>query len=173
MNADLSTSSEVKCAVPAIQSLGSVDTFTIDKAGTILGEILVSPTSIGDRPFDLLNLPGVSNSGSNCYIGTKFEGDDDNYYVGKLSEVRFFIDWFADKAVYIDNLVLQGSNTGFTDTDTITTIMSVGDELHEGWNYYKFGEMDPVITEPEFRYYRLFSTVNDGCDKIGEVNFIG
>lgn len=112
INTDHSTFDEVQCAVPEIQTLASIDTFTVVKAGPILGEIMTSPTSIGNLPFDLENLPGIESSGTNCYIGTKFEGDDDNYYVGYLSELRFFMDWFPDITLYMGNLVLEGSDDG-------------------------------------------------------------
>jgi hypothetical protein len=84
------------------------------------------------------------------------------------------MDYFSNKDVYNGKMKLEGSNVGFSDPAQITTIFTVGDELHEGWNYYDFKDMfgDNYVF-PKFRYYRLFNAQNNGCDKIGEVKFIG
>lgn len=103
-----------------------------------------------------------------------FEGDDEGYFVGKLVEVRLFMDYFGDKSVYSGNLVLQGSNLGFdSEGGDSTDILTVGDELHEGWNYYKLDDLLGEDNLPKYRYYRFFNTANNGCDKIGEINFVG
>lgn len=59
-------------------------------------------------------------------------------------------------------------------TTAITDIFTVGSEIHEGWNYYKLNEhMSASAYPPKYRYYRLFNAENNGCDYIGEINFIG
>ena len=103
-----------------------------------------------------------------------FPGDSSGYMIGVLEEVKFFIDYFSDKSLYNGNLKLQGSNTGFqSDADTVT-ILTVGAEIHEGWNYYDlkaiYGDNYQL---PEYRYYRLFNAQSNGCNKIGEVTFMG
>ena len=94
--------------------------------------------------------------------------------IGVLEEVKFFIDYFSDKSLYNDNLKLQGSNVGFDNEADIITIHTIGAELHEGWNYYNlkaiYGDSYQL---PEYRYYRLFNEQSNGCDKIGEVTFLG
>ena len=128
--------------------------------------------------FDGSNVPGPTGTGSNCYIGTMFEGDATSYFVGFLTEVRFFMEYFPNKSVYSGKLTFQGSNVGFDNAADIVDILTVGEELHEGRNYYKFQEMlddGTLLTSelPAYRYYRLFNAENNGCDKIGEINFIG
>jgi hypothetical protein len=180
MDDSLSDASEVKCHVPYIQSLASIDTFTIDAEGSIIGDhtaagggLLQSSTSMGGLAFDGDNVPGPTSTGSNCYMGTMFEGDATGYFVGKLTEFRFFMDYFSDKSKYQNNLMLQGSNTGaWTTTDT-TDVWTVDDELHEGWNYYKLEDLLGVNNLPKFRYYRLFNAQSNGCDAIGEITFVG
>ena len=87
-----------------------------------------------------------------------FPGDSSGYMIGVLEEVKFFIDYFSDKSVYNGYLRLQGSNLGFDNDDDVTTILTVGAELHEGWNYYNLQAIYGDSYElPEFRYYRLFN----------------
>jgi hypothetical protein len=49
--------------------------------------------------------------------------------------------------------------------------MYVGEEAHEGWNYYDLSELDSGI--PYYNAYRLYSVAFKGCDDIGEIRFIG
>ena len=77
---------------------------------------------------------------------------------------------YESKSVYNGNLKLQGSNDG----ESYTDILTVGHEIHEGWNYYKLEEeLAASDYPPQYREYRLFNAENDGCDMIGEVTFIG
>ena len=70
---------------------------------------------------------GWASSTSNCYFGIQLRDD----YVGILEEVKIFMKRFT-KANFNGALKFQGSLDGVTYTD----IFTVGDELHEGWNYY-------------------------------------
>lgn len=109
-----SDASSFACKVPSIQSQSSINSFTIEESGPITGSPIQS--DLGSNmglAFDGNNLPAPTDTGANCYIGTMFEGDDSGYMVGILSEVRFFMNYFADRSVYDGNLKLQGSNTGF------------------------------------------------------------
>merc|ERR1719253_1401095 len=83
------------------------------------------------------------------------------------------MDHFTDKAVYKNNLKFQGSSDSFV--SDINDILTVGEELHEGWMYYKLGntDLDIDIREPKYRSYRLFNTQANGCDKLGEIHIIG
>jgi hypothetical protein len=60
-------------------------------------------------------------------------------------------------------LKFQGSDTGIKYTDIIT----VGKEIHEGWNYYPY-----PADKKEFRYYRFYGNGPGSCN-IGEVGFRG
>jgi hypothetical protein len=102
----LSNASETKCEVPYIQSIESMKSFTMEKPGEILGDLnIYSTTDLADLAYDGNNLPGAKNTGENCYIGTRFEGDASGYFVGILDEVKLFMDYFSDKSVYTDNLI--------------------------------------------------------------------
>ena len=131
-----STASYAACEVPYIQTLSSIEQFHIIPPGVILGEVISSSDSFAELAFDSRNLPTASSTGADCYIGTMFPGDSSGYMIGVLEEVKFFIDYFSDKSVYNGFLKLQGSNLGFDNEDDVTTILTVGAELHEGWNYY-------------------------------------
>jgi len=170
-----SDADQVVCETPAIQTTASVSQFTIEASAAITGELQESTEGIGALAFDGLNLPGARNSGSNCYIGTKFEGQNESrYFVGVLEEVRFFMGTYPDKTVFNGNLKFQGSNEDFSETTGIIDIFTVSSEIHEGWNYYKLNEhMEASAYPPKYRYYRLFNAENNGCDYIGEINFIG
>lgn len=49
-----------------------------------------------------------------------------------------------------------------------TTIFVVGEEIHEGWNYYSYGPGQ----ELKYRYYRFFSLQVGSCG-VGEVSLRG
>ena len=68
------------------------------------------------------------------------------------------------KAKFIGILKFQGSSNGATWTD----IFTVGQEIHEGWNYqnYEAGK------ELKYRYYRFFGS-GDGSCLVGEVSLRG
>ena len=100
-----STAAEVHCEVPAIQTLESIKTFTIEKTGAITGNRNMTSSTAVDIVFDGSNFPSTSSTGSNCYIGTRFAGDSSSYLVGVLSEVKFFMDYFSNKNVYNEKLV--------------------------------------------------------------------
>jgi hypothetical protein len=100
-----STDEFVKCEIPYIQSTQSLNTFHIDKPGVILGDRpIFSDVSLRDAAYDGQNFPIAENTGTDCYIGTRFPGDSSGFMVGILEEVKFFIDWFPNKATYESNL---------------------------------------------------------------------
>ena len=65
----------------------------------------------------------------------------------------------------IDVLTFQGSQDGLTYTD----LFVVDQNVHDGWNYFKW---DNGTVEPKFRYYR-FSGQNKGSCLINEIKFSG
>ena len=66
----------------------------------------------------------------------------------------------------VDQLRFEASTDNFV--SDIQEILVVGEEAHEGWNYYALNS-----TEVRYPYYRLTSSVSNGCDDIGEIRFIG
>ena len=115
------------------------------------------------RAFDNQALPAVSNSDIECYIGIKFAKN----YVGVVDELSFFLDYF-DMAAINATLKFQGSNDAFV--SEIIDLVVIGDEAHEGWNYYDMKELSAI---PKYSAYRLFNENAKGCDDIGEIHFIG
>ena len=135
-------------------------------AGRDQAELIRVTNDIASKPellgiiADGNNVPGITNSGANCFVGVEFE----RFNVGVVEEFRFFMDYFGNKELYVGNLVFQGSNDGF-DLD-INDLLVVGEELHEGWNYYD-------LDKPDFASYRLFNAENNGCNSIGELKLFG
>jgi hypothetical protein len=69
------------------------------------------------------------------------------------------------RANIINNLKFQGSSDGVTYSD----IFTVGQEIHEGWNYYSY----PEGQELKYRFYRFFGNATGSCTNVGEVSFRG
>ena len=113
----------------------------------------------------------MQGTGANCYAGMAFRGG----FKGMLTELRFFMDWFPDGSKYHGNLVFQGADLPFGYPGAaVEDLVEVGEELHEGWNYYSLlADEDDIDSGPRYAYYRLFNAVSDGCDDIGEVQMIG
>ena len=49
----------------------------------------------------------------------------------------------------------------------------IGEEAHEGWNYYDMKDLNEDKILPKYSAYRLMSAVAKGCDDLGEIRFIG
>lgn len=121
-----------------------------------------------DRTF----LPGIKSSGAGCYLGVGYRGG----HKALFSELRFFMDYFPDKSKYVGNLKLQASDIPFAYNMGIVDLITVGEEIHEGWNYYKIMDEDDVdaySVADRYTYFRLYNAEADGCDNIGEVDMIG
>jgi len=116
--------------------------------------------------FDGNNVPGLSSSGSNCAVGFKLTQPTAATYskIAMVSEFRFFMDYFTNKALYAGTLKFQGSNDGFV--NNINTLVTVGEEIHEGWNSYD-------LSNVAFSSFRIFNPTNNGCDAIGEIKLFG
>jgi hypothetical protein len=83
--------------------------------------------------FDGNNNKGWLNTDSNCKFGITLTPK----YVGKLTEVKYFMNRFNkgtfwNKASNTSYLAFEGSNDGAA----WTPIFTVKSEIHEGWNYY-------------------------------------
>ena len=102
---------------------------------------------------------GVTDMSSNCFFGTSFKPG----YIGLLREVKYFMNRFSRKT-FVGNLMFQGSFDGVN----YTNIFVVGEEIHEGWNYYEYA----AGSELSYRFYRFFGAVSGSC-VIGEVGLFG
>jgi hypothetical protein len=67
------------------------------------------------------------------------------------------------KTNFVGKLAFQGSNDG----STYDTIFTVGNEIHEGWNYYSYRE-----NNLKYRYYKFQGNGVGSC-RIGEMKFRG
>ena len=79
--------------------------------------------------FDGISKNRNTDSGAQCNFGTYFKPG----YIGVVREVKYFMNRFT-KTNIVGKLLFQGSNDG----TTYTTIFTVGEEIHEGWNYYTY-----------------------------------
>ena len=68
------------------------------------------------------------------------------------------------KSNFVGHLMFQGSQDGVT----YTTIFTVGNEIHEGWNYYPF----PPGKELKYRFYRFYGPTY-GSAIVGEIGLFG
>jgi len=69
-----------------------------------------------------------------------------------------------DRSKYVGKLLFQGSQNGIN----WTLIFKVGEEIHEGWNYYNY----PPGSYLKYRYYRFFGTDYGSCI-VGEISLRG
>ena len=107
-------------------------------------------------------LPSISGSTQGCFVGVKFPQN----YIGVLNEISFFLDEFIQTNL-VDHLFIEASNDNF---NTVELLVSVSEEVHEGWNYYDLSD----LAANEFQYFRLRSDADaHGCDDIGEIHYIG
>ena len=58
-------------------------------------------------------------------------------HVGTITDMKFYIESFTDKSLYAGHLVWQASNDFTAETPDIKTLYTVGQEMHEGWNYFQ------------------------------------
>ena len=59
-------------------------------------------------------------------------------YKATLHKVKYFINYITDRAQYADNLVFEAYDVENPTDAQITTIFTVDNNVHEGWNYYEF-----------------------------------
>jgi len=84
-----------------------------------------------------------------------------------LSQVKWFMGPMdaTFKAKLVDITVFQGSN----DNSAFTTLFTVDENLHNGWNYYKW---ETANDYPKYRYYRFYGNSTGAC-AINEITFTG
>jgi hypothetical protein len=162
---DLSTASEAHCELPSIQTIGSRAWFSLAEDAPIVGPTITESGDWGGIAFDGENLPGPTGSGANCYIGTEFTDG----FVGYITELRFFMDYYTSREARVGHLKFQGSYLPFDDSNlAIEDIVVVDEEIHEGWNYYDLSDNPRAYT-----YYRMFNDQAAGCNHIGEIKLMG
>jgi hypothetical protein len=162
---DLSDASKAVCELSPIQNKASVDLFEITPLGPIHGTVTVSNPNMKGIATDGVNFPTMDNTGVSCWI--KFTYPDG--YMGDAEMFKFFMDYFPDSSLYDGHLHFQGSNDDFT--ADINTLVTVGIDIHEGWNYFDLTDSNGI--NPKYQAYRLYNAQNGGCDKIGEIEVYG
>jgi len=80
--------------------------------------------------FDDVLLEKPTDTSSTCHVGMQFKEN----HVGLLSQVKYFMRDIISKDVFVNTTTFQGSIDGSTYTDLFT----LDDNLHEGWNYFKW-----------------------------------
>lgn len=91
-------------------------------------------------------------------------------HVGVLNEISFFMDEFSINSI-VGYLRIEGSSDNFV--NSVEVLAEVGEEVHEGWNYYKLVN-EETGEEPKYQYYRLKSnSTASGCNRIGEIHYFG
>jgi hypothetical protein len=154
-----STSAVTKCTVSALPTTQSIDKFSIVRESYLMGVPFSSNSALTMTVWDGSHQNGWTSYSANCFFGTAFRSG----YVGVLNEVKYFMSRF-NRGWLVGKLKFQGSSDGATWTD----IFIVGEEIHEGWNYYNYPEGE----ELKYRYYRFFGTGYGSC-VVGEISFRG
>lgn len=157
---DQSTVSTFKCTLPPLLSAKSLADFNITKETYLVGTPFSSKASLTSAMFDGVNQVGWNDKSAKCFFGIAFKPD----YVGVLTEVKYFMNRFV-RAAIVNKLVFQGSQDGVT----YDNIFTIGEEIHEGWNYYTFADGK----ELKYRYYRFYGNDASSCMNVGEIAFRG
>mmetsp|Transcript_29262 Transcript_29262/g.28380 ORF Transcript_29262/g.28380 Transcript_29262/m.28380 type:complete len:196 (-) Transcript_29262:637-1224(-) len=77
--------------------------------------------------------------------------------------MKFFMNEFL-KETFADKLALLASNDG----SSYTELLTVGEEIHEGWNYYNY-DGDEALN---YRFYKLVGEEAGSCN-VGEFALMG
>lgn len=154
-----STDSFTSCVVPTLATLYSATHFNMTTNNYLLGTPFASNASLAMAVWDNNLQQGFTDVVKNCYFGTAFRVG----YVGLVNEVKFFMTRFT-RSNFVNRLVFQGSMDG----KTYNNIFTVGQEIHEGWNYYSYGPGN----ELQYRFYRFFSSYAGAC-LVGEISLRG
>lgn len=151
-----STSDMAKCKLAKLSTVYSDSTFNISQVSEDLKTGLPFGTLTDNLvPFDgtlvLKPTEGAQVDGG-CHIGIGFKEG----HVGLISQVKWFLGDISDKTVYSGEAKLQGSNDGTTYTDLFT----MDENVHEGWNYFKW---EDASSYPRYRFYRFYGTKAGSC----------
>ena len=108
--------------------------------------------------FDGSNQNGWTSEAAKCFFGTSFKVG----YIGVISEVKYFMSRF-NRTNFVDKLRFEGSQDGIT----YSTIFTVSQEIHEGWNTYNYQGK-----ELRYRFYRFYGPSAGSCI-VGELGLKG
>ena len=87
--------------------------------------------------------------------------------VGILSEAKVFINYMVSHTPYANNLAFYGSNDNWVSSTLIETF---GENVHEGWNYFDFG--DEGNSRPAYNSYKFIGKSAGSC-RVTEFKLIG
>lgn len=147
----------------------SVSNYQVEEAH-VLNATSYSPSDdYADLIDYILTVDHTDSASSDCELGMTFKPG----YNALLTEAKLFINNLIDKTPYVTNLKFQGSTDNWaTSTDLYTFDVNV----HEGWNYIRFGEDNDVDTyegpKPSYNSYRFLGAVSGSC-RVGEIRLTG
>jgi len=150
-DADASDATQATFKLPPVSTIYSIENYNIQLSHTLEGEAFSSFAAGTYIAFDGDNSVPFGDTTSNpCYVGLAMKSG----YVGIVSQVKFFMNEF-DRDTFVDSLSFQGSNDGAS----FSTLFTVSEEIHEGWNYYDYDEASLL----KYRYYRLYGITAGAC----------
>ncbi|TNV88211.1 hypothetical protein FGO68_gene8985 [Halteria grandinella] len=156
----LSDAASLSCALPPLATTKSVTDFTIIGESYLYGTPFSSLAAQTLSVWDGSHQNGWTDTAKNCYFGTAFKTG----YIGVINEVKYFMSRFT-KVDFVGKLRFEGAQSSAGPWETIFT---VGQEIHEGWNYHNYDSGK----ELKYRYYRFFGTGTGSCI-VGEVSLRG
>lgn len=159
----LSDSSKAVCKIPKISTVYSNQEFAIEveKEDLRFRRTFGNYDNIANALDNQLNIIPKKSSSDDCFLGGSFKAN----HVGMLSQVKYFLGEVSDKSVYINNMKFEGSS----DNSTWTELFMADDNIHEGWNYYKW---DDPADYPKYQFYRFSSPNSKGC-LLNEIKMAG
>lgn len=145
---DESTGELASCKLPPLSTVYSDAAFTIDELKEDLKPRAIFGTLDDNNvPFDDIlvvhPVEGPTEDGQ-CYIGWNYKAE----HVGMLKQVKWFMKDVQDKSLYADEVKFQGSN----DNSTWTNIFTMGEGIHDGWNYHTYTDPEDY---PKYRFYKF------------------
>lgn len=157
---DLSDATYAVCQVPPLATTYSVQEYSIAGSQVLNATVFPAGSLLYD---DDLTIDHTANS-AGCSFGMNFKKD----HVAVLDEAKVFIGFMTDKTHYVDKLVFQGSNDEW---DTFTDLYTFGEQVHEGWNYINYSEVDDS-EKPAYNSYRFYGVESNAC-RVTEFRLIG
>lgn len=152
--------------MPAVPTTYSNVNYAVGRVEQELNSGVYFGVSDASVAFDGSIFTRVDDNSATCQLGMEFKEG----YVGSLQQVKYFINYIADRSQYENNLVFEGYNEREAVGEAVTEIFKVEGEVHEGWNYVDFEEGQ----FPNFRFYRMRGLGNaSGPCRIHEITLTG
>jgi hypothetical protein len=117
LSPDESTSSQIKCKVPALPTTYSIDQYKIISESYLMGTAFSSNSKYTTYLWDGSNQHGWDDRTAPCHFGTAFRVG----YIGVINEVKYFMNRFK-KSEFVGKLKIEGSHDG----TAWTTVFTVG-----------------------------------------------